>query len=122
MGLIGRIIGSLFAVLIVTVIMVGTVLYFLPAEQYARIVAGQVEEATGRETLIEGDVRLTFWPELGFRTGAVTITNAEWSSSGTMFRAQGLAVGVDLPALLGGNLRITRIEAVGPEILLESAP
>lgn len=122
MGLIGRIIGSLIAVLIVTVIIVGTVLYFLPAEQYARIVARQVEEATGRETLIEGDVRLTFWPELGFHTGAVAMANAEWSSSGTMFRAQGLAVGVDLLTLLGGDLRITRIEAVGPEILLETAP
>ena len=122
MGLIGRIIGSLFAVLIVTVIIVGVVLFFLPAEQYARIVASQVEEATGRETLVEGDVRLTFWPELGFRTGAVTVANAEWSRSGAMFRAQGLAVGVDLLNLLGGDLRITRIEAVGPEILLETAP
>ncbi len=122
MGLIGRIIGSLIAVLIVTVIIVGAVLFFLPAEQYARIVAGQVEEATGRETLIEGDVRLTFWPELGFRTGAVTVANAEWSHSGPMFRAQGLSVGVDLITLLGGDLRITRIEAVGPEILLETAP
>ena len=122
MGLIGRIIGSLIAVLIVTVIIVGAVLFFLPAEQYARIVARQVEEATGRETLIEGDVRLTVWPELGFRTGAVTVANAEWSSSGAMFRAQGLAVGVDLLTLLGGDLHITRIEAVGPEILLETAP
>ena len=121
MGWIVRIIGTLIAVLIVIVVLVGAVLFFLPAEHYARIAANQFEEATGRETLIEGDVRLAFWPELGFRTGAVTVANAEWSSSGPMFKAQGLSVGVDPRTLFGGDLRITRIEAVAPEILLETA-
>ena len=121
MGWIVRIIGTLIAVLIVVVVLVGAVLFFLPAEHYARIAADQFEEATGRETLIEGDVRLAFWPELGFRTGTVTIANAEWSGSGPMFKAQGLSVGVDPLTLFGGDLRITRIEAVAPEILLETA-
>ena len=121
MGWIVRIIGTLIAVLIVIVVLVGAVLFFLPAEHYARLAANQFEEATGRETLIEGDVRLTLWPELGFRAGAVTIANAEWSRSGPMFKAQSLAVGVDPRTLFGGDLRITRIEAVAPEILLETA-
>ncbi len=121
MGLIFRILGTLILVLIVIVVMVVGLLIFLPAEQYAEIAEQRLEAATGRDVRIEGEVRLALWPELGFRTGPVTVANAPWSESGVIFRARALAIGVDPRTLFGGDLRITRMEATAPEILLESA-
>ncbi len=121
MGLIFRILGALILVLVVVVVMVVGLLVFLPAEQYAEIAEQRLEAATGRDVRIEGEVRLTLWPELGFRTGPVAIANAPWSGSEVMFRAQGLAVGVDPRTVFGGDLRITGMEATGPEILFEIA-
>ena len=89
MGLIFRILGALILVLVVVVVMVVGLLVFLPAEQYAEIAEQRLEAATGRDVRIEGEVRLTLWPELGFRTGPVAIANAPWSGSEVMFRAQG---------------------------------
>ncbi len=96
-------------------------LFLLPAERIARLVTDQFEAATGREMTLRGDVRPTLWPELGVNTGAVTIANAPWSDAGPMLKAERLSVGVDIVALIRGDIRIKRVEAEAPEILVEIA-
>ncbi len=107
--------------LLVLVVAGVVVLFLLPAEKIARVVATEFEAATGRAMTLEGDVRPSLWPELGVRTGRVTIANADWSDAGPMLQAEGLSVGVDMAALFGGTVRIKRVEALAPQIVLETA-
>lgn len=94
-------------------------LFMLPAEKIAGIAAARFEAATGRAMELEGDVRPSLYPQLGVKTGRVSIANADWSDGGPLLEAESLAVGVDLMALISGDIRITEVQAVGPKILLE---
>jgi len=111
----------IFTGLVVLVVGAVALLFLLPAEKIASLVTQQFEAATGRVMTLEGDVRPTLWPELGVNVGAVSIANASWSTGGPMLQAERLSVGVDMLALIGGNIHIKRVEIVAPKILLEVA-
>ncbi|WP_108484718.1 AsmA family protein [Oceaniglobus ichthyenteri] len=97
-------------------------LLFLPADKIADLVENRFQQTTGRTLTVTGDVRPTIWPTLGVTTGAVTVANAAWSDNGPMLKAEGLSVAVDLARLLRGDIRITGVSAIAPEILLEIGP
>lgn len=105
-------------VMMLVVVLVGLV-FLIPAEKVANLAAAQFFKATGRALTVEGDVRPTIWPVLGVKTGTVQIANADWSREGPMLRAEALAIGVDMAALLGGDIKITEIEAIRPQFILE---
>lgn len=111
-----RLIGAV--VLIAVVAVVG--LLMLPADRIAGIAADQLRRATGRDVTITGDVGLTVWPVLGARVGGLEVGNADWAKDGAMLSTSNAAIGVDAAALLGGEIRITNIEADSPVIRLES--
>ena len=106
------------ALVVVALFAVGAVA-MLPAERIAGLVADQFKAATGRDLTIQGDIRPSVWPELGIKTGEITVSNAEWSNAGPMIQAQGLSIGVDIQALWGGAIRVTEVEAIAPNIVLE---
>jgi AsmA protein len=114
------IVRSLFALMTVALLAVGAV-FLIPAERVAGLVVGQFKTLTGRDLVIEGAVRPTVWPVLGVTTGKVSISNAEWSDMGPMFRAESLEIAIDMAALIGGEAKITAVKAVGPVLLLERA-
>jgi len=107
-------------VVVVAAILVGA-LFFLPGERIATIAADQISKATGRTVTLSGETRISLYPVLGVATGAVEVANADWSDAGPMLRADSLKIGVKPAALFGGDIRITGLEAVGPEIHLERA-
>ena len=94
-------------------------LLLLPSDRIAKLAAGQFEAATGRSMELSGAVRPTLWPRLGVRTGPVAIANAAWSKEGPMLRAEGLEIGVDIGALIGGDIRISKVAVLAPKIVLE---
>lgn len=96
-------------------------LMLMPTDRIAAFAARQFEAATGRELTLSGDTRPTLWPVLGVATGPVTIANADWSGSGPMIEADGLAIGMKPLALLSGEIAIERIRIDAPRILLERA-
>ncbi|MGR3634778.1 MAG: AsmA family protein [Shimia sp.] len=114
-----RIIRILLAVAVATAIGLITLIAILPGEKIAAIAADQVKAATGRDLNFEGDVGISWYPILGVSTGNVTLGNAPWSENGPMFSAQKAAIGVDVLAALSGNIRIKKIELIGPDVLLE---
>lgn len=116
-----RLIGRLIGLVLVVIIVFGVSLFFLPGEKIARIAEDQIRAQTGREVRIGEGASISIYPVLGITTGQLSIGNAEWSTSGPMMTADSLKVGVDLMGLMGGNIRITGIEAVRPVILLERA-
>lgn len=110
-----RLVGVL---LLIVVVAVGS-LFLLPADRIARIAADQLTTLTGREVTITGDVGLTFWPVLGVSADGLEVGNATWAKDGAMLSAANAAIGVDAMSLLGGEIRITNIEAQSPTIRLE---
>jgi AsmA protein len=109
-------IGSGLVMLVV--VLVGLV-FLIPAAKVADVAAAQFLKTTGRLMTVEGGASPTIWPVLGVKTGLVQIANADWSREGPLLQAEGLAIGVDLAALIAGDIKITQIEAIRPQIILE---
>lgn len=114
-----RWIVRLVGALVVLVLLALGAVALIPAERIAGLFIGKFETLTGRNLTLEGSVSPSFWPVLGARTGTVTISNAEWSDAGPMMQAEALEIGVDLAALIAGEVRITGVEAVNPRLVLE---
>jgi AsmA protein len=94
-------------------------LLLLPGERIARVALDQIEAQTGRKVTLSGEVQLSYYPILGARTGAVEIANADWSDNGPLLRAEALKIGVDLAALIAGDIKITGLEVLSPTVLME---
>jgi AsmA protein len=114
------IVRSVFALVLAAALIIGA-LVLIPSDRIAGLAVGKFNALTGRELVIEGGVRPSIWPVLGVKTGAVSISNADWSDAGPMFKAEGLEIAVDLAALLGGEVKITAVTAHAPMIMLERA-
>jgi AsmA protein len=107
--------SGIFALILLAVGLV----YLIPSDKVANLAAAEFSKATGRVLVLEGGVKPSLWPVLGVKTGPVQIANASWSDQGPMLAAEGLSIGVDMAALIGGTIRITKVEAIAPQILLE---
>lgn len=119
MRMIRRILGFIVVLAVVLALFVVGAVFLLPGERIARIAADQIEARTGRALVISGETSVSFYPTLRVETGPVQLANADWSGNGAMFQAQALKIGVDARALIGGDIRITTLEATEPRILLE---
>lgn len=109
-----------FAVVAVGILGMGA-LFLVPSDRIAGLAIAKFRDLTGRDLVIEGTARPTFWPVLGVRTGPVRMANADWSDEGPMLSAETLEISVDMASLFGGEVRITGIRAVDPVLVLERA-
>ena len=96
-------------------------LFLIPAERIAGIAAQQFEAATGRQLTITGSVRPSIFPVIGARVENVSMASAPWAESGPMLQAEAVDLGLDLVALIRGNLVVRHFEAHGPRIVVERA-
>lgn len=112
-----RVAGSLLLLALLAV----AALFLVPTETVGRLASAQIERLTGRAVTIEGGLRPTIWPQIGVRTGPVTLQNAPWSKAGPMLRADALDLSIDAAALFGGTVRVTGLKLTAPDILLERA-
>ncbi len=106
---------------LVLAFLAGAAVILIPSDKIAGLAASRFAEITGRRLQIDGAVRPSIWPVLGVRTGAVTISNADWSDAGPMLSAQSLSISLDMAALIAGDVKITGIRAEAPEVILERA-
>lgn len=113
-GLVRTILG-----LVTLVVLAFGALALIPAERVAGLAAAELQKATGRVLTIGGAVRASVWPVLGVSMGDIRLSNAAWSESGPMLTADRISLGLSLPALIGGEVRITTIEADGARLVLE---
>ncbi|MFN3954372.1 MAG: AsmA family protein [Pararhodobacter sp.] len=110
-----RAVGALVSLAILAV----AALFLIPAERIAGLAAQQFEAATGRSLQFTGSVRPSLYPVIGARVEGVVLANAPWARSGPMLQAESVDLGLDLAALLRGELAVTRFEAQSPRILVE---
>lgn len=104
----------LFAFAALTLILVFSIGYFKGPLTRA------VGKATGRELVIEGDLRVV--PSLlhpRFRAEKVTFGNAEWGQYEYMLRADAVEASVSLAGLLRGRLVVPEVRLEGAALALE---
>ena len=106
------------ALVVFALILVAAV-FLIPAEKIAGLAAREFSKITGRDLVISGSVRPSFYPVLGVKTGPVSIANAVWSDAGTLLSASSMEIAVDMASLMGGDMRITGLQVTDPVIVLE---
>ncbi|WP_411352416.1 AsmA family protein [Leisingera aquaemixtae] len=104
--------------LVLTVVLLAGLVLLLPGEKVARLAADQLEAQTGRQLGLGGKVSFTFWPTLGVKADAVTLSNADWSGPEPMLRAERVTIGVAAADLMQGNVRVTEVSAILPHLNL----
>ncbi|MEL6316680.1 MAG: AsmA family protein, partial [Pseudomonadota bacterium] len=87
--------------------------YYAPSDMIRGYAQDAVREQTGRELVIDGEIRRSLFP-LGVETGPIRLSNADWAGEGDMFSAKRVSVQVDTAALVGGVVRVKSFELEEP--------
>lgn len=111
----------IFVALVACVVVAVALLFMLPADRIGQLASDQLERQTGRTLTLSGDFSPTLFPTLGVKTGAITVSNADWATEPLMVTAKGASVGVNLSALIGGTVEIETFELLSPVVHLERA-
>jgi AsmA protein len=114
-----KILGITAAVLGVLVLILIALPFLIPMESYRGPIADAASNATGRTVRIDGDLRLTIYPDLGVSVGSVSMANAEGAREPQMVSVDSLVVGVRLLPLLSGRVEVAQIVLEQPVIHLE---
>jgi AsmA protein len=107
------------------VVLIGAALavpFLVPTDTYKQQIARQVEGATGRSLTIDGPLRFTILPHLGFEAQQVTFANPPGATSPQMVRLKTVEVELKVWPLLRGTLEVDRFVLVEPKIDLEVDP
>jgi AsmA protein len=96
-------------------------LVMMPTQRIADLAAQRVAAATGREVILHGAVRPTFWPYLGVRAEDFEIGNPAWVTDGPMIAAAALSVRVPWRAVFAGEAQVEAVTLIAPRILLKRA-
>ncbi|MFW8635259.1 AsmA family protein [Cribrihabitans pelagius] len=115
-----KLITRVIAAVVLTVTVLAGLLLLLPGERIAQLAAARLEAQTGRTLTFGGDVELSFWPVLGIKADAVSLSNAEWAGSEPFLRAERLTIAMEPAALLRGDVRITGLSAILPHLNLQT--
>ncbi len=110
------IVGGVFVVVVAGIFIV---LATLDINQYKGLIQEQVTAATGRSFTIDGDLELALSLNPAIQLNGVRFQNAEWGSRPDMAVIERIEASVPLIPLLSGNIEVTRLALIKPDILLE---
>lgn len=109
------VVAGLIAVVVVAVLLI--VLLIDPNRFKPQLIAA-VQQQTGRELRIDGDLGWSFYPVLGFELGSAELANAPGFSGEPMLAVRRIAVGVDLLPLISGTANVSQLRLEQPRINL----
>ncbi|MDX2275424.1 MAG: AsmA family protein [Hyphomonadaceae bacterium] len=78
-----------------------------------------VENATGRELTIEGDVGVTFWPVLGLKAERASLANVAGGRAPALVTMEELDIGVEIAPLFQRDVVVRRLVLQKPQVALE---
>jgi AsmA protein len=108
--------GSLVTVLLVGA---GLLTYLVLRLDVRGEIERSVENSTGRDLTIRGDVGVSYWPVLGLRASDVTLSNVEGARAPAFIAADEIDIGVELRPLLDRQVNVRRLVFQRPRIALE---
>ncbi|HSR73039.1 MAG TPA: AsmA family protein, partial [Kiloniellales bacterium] len=95
--------------------------FFIPVETYKDQIAQRVEDATGRQLSIDGDLRLSLLPRFELEANDVAFANAPGASTPNMATLETLLIQLQVWPLLSGEVKVDSFVLVEPVINLEVA-
>ncbi|MGD9980966.1 MAG: AsmA family protein [Hyphomonadaceae bacterium] len=110
------IVGSLVALALMAA---GALAYLVLRLDVRGEVERAVENATGRDLTINGNVGVSYWPVLGLRAREVTLANVEGGRAPALMAADEIDIGVELRPLLDRQVNVSRLVLQRPRIALE---
>lgn len=114
---IGTVVGAFFALLALAVVAAPTLLNI---DQYKPAMIAAVKEATGRELVIEGPLKLTVFPTVRISARQVRFANAVGAKGAQMVDVRWIGVRPSIRALVLGRIEIERLTLFRPALVLES--
>lgn len=114
-----RLIAILAGLLILIVAIIVAVPFLIPMETYKNQVASIVKEQTGRDLRINGDIGLSFFPNIAVSIEDVGLSNASWAKEKEMAAMKEMRAALKLRPLFSGNVEIDSFVLVDPVIHLE---
>ncbi len=116
----GRVLLFLLGLVFLVIAAAIAIPFFIPTDTYRAPITRAVEDATGREFRIDGDMELSLFPPLSFRISDVSLGNAPGAAEPVMAQMKELTVGVEvLPILFSQQVKVTRFVLTEPVINLE---
>ena len=111
-----------WAVLAVAILVaaVAAMLYSIDVNSYRDEIATVFRKATGRDLAIGGDIDLSISLSPAVVVERVAIANADWGSHPHMIVLERVEAEIEVLPLLAGDIRVTRLILVEPDILLET--
>ncbi len=106
--------GSAFLVVIIVIL-----LKLFDANAYKDEISGLVFKQTGRELVFHGTVKLTVYPSLGVRLGAISLNNAEGFGPQPMVEIGEADVQIDMVSLISLQPQVERVFMRGLELDLQ---
>nr|VFJ46911.1 MAG: AsmA protein [Candidatus Kentron sp. FW] len=114
-----KIIGIIIGIVIVFFVAAAVIvpIYFHPND-YKEEIAAVVQEKTGRDLKIHGDIVLSVFPWLAVELGSLELGNAPGFPDGEFVRLERMEVGVKLLPLLSRRLEVRAVKVHGLELNL----
>ena len=114
-----RLFKFIFIILFIAFIAVLALAVTFDANNYKPQIIEQVEDATGRDFAIDGDIDLSVFPWVGLKVEGVTLGNAAGFKAAKFARIEQLDVKVNVLPLLKKEVQINTIRLHGLDVALE---
>ncbi len=99
-----RLIAILAGLVLIVIAAILIVPMLIPMETYKNQVVNVVKEQTGRDLRIDGDIGLSFFPNIAVSIGDVGFSNASWAKEEEMAAMQEMRASLKLMPLFSGNV------------------
>ncbi|MDD5580400.1 MAG: AsmA family protein [Methylobacter sp.] len=109
-----KIIVSLLTALVLLIIIIAFgLIFFINPNNFKPEIAAAVKDKTGRELILEGDLKLAFFPWLGISTGKVALSNAPGFQDKAFATIEESNINVKLLPLLTKKIEVNHIVLKG---------
>lgn len=92
----------------------------LDISEYREEIAAKVQEVTGRELRLAGEMSLDVFPSPSLVITEAALANAEWASTPDFVKIKRVEAEVSLAELFAGKVTVSRIAVIDPVIALET--
>jgi AsmA protein len=107
------ILSVVLGLVLLIVVVLGAGLLFIQSNNFKPQLIAAVKQKTGRDLVIDGDLKLEFLPTLGLSTGKIMLSNATGFQPAQFASLEHSRVDVELMPLLSKKIEIKRIVLTG---------
>ncbi|MGI9302425.1 MAG: AsmA family protein [Gammaproteobacteria bacterium] len=117
-----RILAAVVIIVLLLAIGIGIFVATVDPNDYKEEIVAAVDQATGRQLTLTGDIALSIFPRLGLRLGEARLSNAEGFGDKPFASVEGVDVGVALMPLLKKQVRADKVVLKGLQLDLQTDP